>query len=113
MGGLAKDFSRISFLPPSPVFTGGTYIFPLLTVDVNFDRAMDTGVLPSLASFEIILDGVPETPSLLLWVDGDTLRLTISGPATVSLVVRLLTQDSNLRSAAGTFARAPQSVTIL
>lgn len=72
---------------------------------------MDTGVMPAMASFEVSIDGVPETPLGGAWQDATTLRLTLSAPAVTTLTVTLLTYDSLLRSLGGVIATAPQSIT--
>jgi len=71
---------------------------------------MDTGVLPALVSFEVTLDGTPQTPLTRSWFSGTTLDLGIAGVAGVSVVVNLLTVDPLLRNAAGIVATAPQTV---
>lgn len=82
------------------------------TVLVDFNMAMDTGVLPALASFDVIIDGTPQTPTGRAWADSDTLNLTIVGIAGTSIVVNLLTVDLLLRSSTGVIATAPQSIQV-
>lgn len=45
-------------------------------LDLTFNKAMDTGSLPVASDFEILLDGSPEVPDTITWLDADTLRFT-------------------------------------
>lgn len=71
---------------------------------------MDETVTPALASLQVVLDGVPETPGSFVWTSSTAFQLGISGFAGATLVVKLLVRDSGLRSLGGSIARAPQSV---
>ena len=110
MGGSANDSSRTSFLPPRPLFLSATHAPPIATVTVSWDRDMDQTVTPALTSMEVTIDGVPENPTIITWLSALDLQLTISGPAATSMTVKLLVQDTNLRSLVGSFALAPQSI---
>lgn len=110
MGGSANDSSLTPFLPPSPNFVSAVHAPPVPVIDVTCDIVMDQTVTPALTSLEIVLDGVPETPGGFVWTGPTVFQIIASAPAVSTLVVNLLTLDSNLRSLAGSFMRAPQSV---
>ncbi len=110
MGGSANDSSRTPFLPPSPNLISATNTPPSLSVQVTVDIAMDQTVTPALTSFEVVVDGVPETPTSFIWFTATVFDLGFATAATTDLVVNLLTTDSDLRSLEGSFMRAPQSV---
>jgi len=112
MGDCPNCFGAQLSLPPSPKFSGGSYTPPVPTVLVDFNMAMDIGVVPAAASFEVVVDGTPQTPTSPSWADSDTLNLTITGVASVSIVVNLLVVDTNLRSADEVIAVAPQSIQV-
>ena len=71
---------------------------------------MDDGVLPPVGIFEVVSDGVPETPTALLWLSDTQLRLSITGGAPTTVVINLLSHDANLRNSDGILAAAPQSI---
>lgn len=91
-------------LPVSPKIQSCTNAPPLPFIDVTFDRNMDTGVLPANASFEIINDGVPETPTATAWQSSTVLRVNFTGNVTVSAVFRYIVVDTNLRDTNGLIA---------
>lgn len=74
---------------------------------------MDDSVLPAVGSFEVVLDGVPETPTVAAWTTNTKLALTIAGSGSTSAYVNLLTVDMNLRNAGLIVATAPQSRRVL
>jgi hypothetical protein len=88
----------------------GIHIPPIPLVQAVFDLNMDTGVLPALASFEVVIDGIPQTPLTRAWFSSTVLDLGITGSASTSAVIKLLTVDSLLRSDTGVVATAPQEV---
>ena len=78
-------------------------------VDLDWSKAMWTGGTPANSSMQIIIDGTPETPSSSSWVDTDTLRVAYTSVPSVSGVFKLLTQDNNLRSSDGSYARPTET----
>lgn len=78
-------------------------------MQVWFDLPMDTDAIPAVGSFEVLFDGVPQTPTLCTWPTPDHLQLAITPGFPVTVSVNLLSVDLNLRSSVGTVAIAPQS----
>lgn len=74
---------------------------------------MDTGVVPAPGSFEVLLDGVPQTPTGASWIDSTKLKLDITASAAATAFVKLLTVDTNLRNADEVIAVAPQIQQVL
>lgn len=99
------------FVPPSPNAIGHIYTPPVPLLDVEFDKPMDQAVVPAAASFEIVLDGVPETPAGLAWTDATHLQFGFSGPPAVSGVWNQLSPDLNLRGTNGSYVKLPQTQT--
>lgn len=78
---------------------------------VYFDKWMDETVTPALASFSVIVDGVPNTMLAVAWgPDSDLLLSHSLPPATVDVIYTLDVTDPNLRDIDGGIAQAPQSV---
>lgn len=113
MGGCPNLSGQMLFAPHDPVMTGaaGAGVFPAKTVQILWDVAMDTNVVPAAGSFTITDQGVPEVPNAVVWGAGNRLDLGFvgqagSGPSSVSLN----NIDNNLRSAADlAVAAAPQT----
>jgi len=83
-----------------------------MSVLVNMDQNMDTGVTPALASFRVVVDGVPIIPTGFTWTLANQFDLAWGAPDTaVSGTVQLLAYDLNFRSATGVVVTAPQEVT--
>jgi hypothetical protein len=70
---------------------------------------MDQTVLPALASFEIVVDGVPTTPTIVAWTDATTLNFSWAGVPAATAVWNQLTTDSNLRGLDQSLVKAPQT----
>lgn len=97
-------------MPLSPLAIGHEAYIPAFPLDINFDKAMNTGVTPANASFEVVIDGTPETPFVGAWQDSDTLRFTFAGVPSVSGYWKYISRDVNLHGTDGSVAKAPQVV---
>lgn len=102
-------FSQPLQLPPSPNATGHNFPAPGLPLDIIFDKAMDQTVTPALTDSEVVIDGTPEFPTVLVWLDSTTLQVTFAGVPIVSGVWNLLNQTVNLRGLDGSVVKKPQS----
>jgi len=113
MGGCQSPCVPIPFVPPNPKFFSAQQLgpAPFAWVRVVFNMAMDVGVLPALASFRIVVDGVPIIPTGIVWTPPQSLDLTWNNPdPAVTGTVQLIVVDNNLRSSIGTIATAPQEM---
>lgn len=111
MGGCRNRSVTTSFAPPSPNAIGHTYPAPGLPLDIIFDKAMDTSVVPALGNFEIVVDGVPETPTGRAWQNPTTLQFTFVSVPAISGVWNQLQIDTNLRGSDMSLVKLPQSQT--
>lgn len=109
MGGCRKNSGQIAFVPSSPVAIDHVYVAPGVPVDIVFDSACDQAFVPALASFEIIVDGVPELPTLIAWQDAYTLRFNFGGVPTATGVWRYIHKDVNLRGVNGSVSKPVQT----
>jgi hypothetical protein len=109
MGDCPICFSAPLTLPLSPHFVSAAYTPPIPFVQISWDIPMNTGALPTLIRYEVVVDGVPETPISRSWLDPQTLQLGITGTASTSVQVTLLSVDLNTRSADNVLATAPQT----
>jgi hypothetical protein len=83
---------------------------PTTTFYMDWDLSMDTGVTPSASSFTCIVDGSPQSISVLGWTSSVRLGFQYSGAGPSSSgVLNLNSDDSNLRSDEGSLAHAPDS----
>lgn len=99
-------------LPLSPNFTTCSFFPPNFCLQ-DFDQAMDQTVLPDLTQFEVVLDGVPETPTSVVWTDADTLTVGFATTGATTGILNLLTAGSNLRGVNGATVKPPQSCQFL
>lgn len=103
----------IAFVRPRVEFLSAVEFgpFPIRTVRVTFTERMWTGVVPALASFEVIHQGNPFTPTIAAWSSPDTLELTYAGAPGAGIgTVNQLVFDPNCRSFLGELSWAPQSI---
>lgn len=71
---------------------------------------MDTGSVPALSVWEILVDGVPDTASAQAWFDATHLRVHYTGVPPISAgIINLIATDPGLRCTFGAVAKAPQS----
>lgn len=111
MGGCQSVFTPTHFAPLSPnAINHGAYV-PGFPLDIIFDKDMDQTVVPALASFEVVIDGTPETPTSRAWQDSTTLRFGFVGVPAVSGVWNQLSVDTNLRGADMSLVKLPQTQT--
>jgi hypothetical protein len=108
MGDCPRDFGQTAFVQPSGNVIGNDVYIPGLNLDLIFDRPMDVGFLPALASMQIIVDGIPETPTIRSWLDSTHFRLSFAGTPSVSGEFRLLVEDTGLRTTLGSVTKPPQ-----
>lgn len=104
-------FQRLFSLPPSPNVTKATVVPPFPTLDIDFDKNMDTTVLPDVNNMIVTLPTGPETPSAPSWTSPTRLNLTISAgglPGTFEIIA----QDTNLRGSDGSVVK-PRQLTAL
>jgi len=107
MGESAKYFAVIPFVSPKPRFVSATYQAPSFCL-VNFDRAMDIAVTPSVTSLKIMMDGNPQAIIGYTWNTSTQLKIDFGAIPTVSGTVELVCKDVNLRSVEGTMAKPPE-----
>lgn len=112
MGGCRKYSVPIPFVPLRPLIVDLAVtvpIPPLIGITIEFDQAMNQGVLPSDVTFEVTIDGVPAAVNVLAWQDATHLDCQYTGAVPiVSGYIRQLILDTNCVSLLGTYAR-PQS----
>jgi len=84
---------------------------PNVGIDIEFDQAMNTAVLPGNTTFEVTIDGAPLAVTVNGWTDSTHLGCTYVGAIpTVDAYVRQLILDPLCYSALGTFARPQPNV---
>lgn len=111
MGGFRNRSERTPFAPPSPYMTGHGVYVPGLPLDITWNKPMDVGSVPAVGSFEVVIDGIPETPTVIVWQDAVTLRFSFAGVPAVSGVLNQLVIDTALRGADMSLVKLPQSQT--
>lgn len=95
-----------------PLFVSAVQIAatPFSELRLTFDMPMDVGVLPAFASFEILIDAVPKTPTGVVWNSATELDVFWGFPdPAIGGSITLLVEDANLRGTNGTPALAPQT----
>ncbi len=110
MGDCPNAFGQMGFLPLSPKLVDADTTPPSSNIRVTLDVAMDQTVSPVTGVFEVVRDGVPETPLLFTWFDAFNFDLVTTGTMGALIVVNLLNFDVNFRSLTGVIVTAPQSV---
>jgi len=71
---------------------------------------MDNGSTPPLSTFEVVVDGTPETPTNLTWQSNTKLRVTFAGVPAVSGVLKQVVRTTTLRAADGSVSKIPQNL---
>ncbi len=114
MGGFRHRSGLTPFVQPSPrmVVAGITFPGPpFFAVRTGWSQQMDTGVTPALASFDVVVDGVPLPIASWVWASPFFSDITVIFPApVVSGFFRYNFVDVNLRNSSGTIAVAPQII---
>lgn len=115
MGGYRKHSEPIAFVPHSPEFDHcvGQFTIPThFDVDVYFDVNMDTGSLPDLADWDVVIDGVPTAINSVSWLLPDCARFRVNHVWPVSSgIIRLKTLDEDCKDTDGNIAIYPQQCT--
>ena len=109
MGDSRSPSGLTPFAPPSPMAVSHSYTPPLTTVDIIFDKPMDQTVLPALTSFELVIDGTPQTPATRVWQDAVTLAFTWAVPPPATGVWNQIAVDTNLRGLDQSLVKLPQT----
>ena len=116
MGGRTVDcpicFSAQLTLPLRPLIVDVQITVPIppnVGIDIEFDQAMNTSVLPGNLTFRIYIDGGGLDVTVNGWTDSTHLGCTYVGALpTTSGQISQIRLDTNCYSALGTYAR-PQS----
>jgi len=99
-------------LPHRAVISDCTVIVPVpgaLGIQAEFDKPMDTSVMPDNATIEVTIDSTDYVCTPAAWADSTHLNLnTTANQPVTSAFIRQLKLHANLRSSEGTYCR-PQS----
>lgn len=100
-------------MPRSPLIIDSVFnrlLVPNAEIIVQFDTVMDTSVVPANSAWNIYIDGIEQEPFFQSWDDSTHLAcfITIASDPAILGWIRLLTKDTNLRSAVGAVVRRNQ-----